>query len=60
MTADDIITAITQAATRKDALAILAGVPRATLLAVADQLYIEPCGHGLPCIRAAIVIEARS
>jgi hypothetical protein len=59
-TADDVITAITEAPTRKDAKAILAGVPRATLLAVADLLYIDPCGHGLPCLRAAIVCEARS
>lgn len=60
VTADDLITRVTEAATRKDAQAILAGVSRATLLAVADQLYIEPCGHGLPCLRASIVAEARS
>jgi hypothetical protein len=60
MTPDDVITRITEAATKADARAILAGVPRATVLAVADQLHIDPCGHGLPCIRAAIVMEARS
>jgi hypothetical protein len=62
VTPDDVITAITKAATEDDALAVMDGIrSRALLLAVADQLYIDdPNGHGNPWLRNAIVKEARS
>ena len=60
LTADDIITRITEAPTEADALAALASVPRAMLLAVADQLYIDPYGRSSAVVRRAIVAEARS
>jgi hypothetical protein len=60
MTADDIITAITQAPTEEAALMILADVPRAMLVVVADQLYIDPHGRSSAVVRRAIAQEARS
>jgi hypothetical protein len=60
MTADDIITRIVQAPTEANALAILTGVPRALLLTVADQLYIDPYGRSSAVVRRAIVAEARA
>jgi hypothetical protein len=60
MTADDIITRITEAATEADALAVLAGVPRALLDTVADQLYIDSYGRSPAVVRRAIAAEARS
>ena len=59
-TVDDIITAITRAATEADALAELDGVPRAILEKVADQLFCDPYGRSLAVVRRAIIKEARS
>ena len=61
MTADDIITAVTQAATHAEAEAIMRDVhSRALLLATADQLYIDVDGHASAWVRKAIVAEARA
>jgi hypothetical protein len=58
MDVDKIITAITEAPDEASALATLAGVPRATLLAVADQLYLDAYGRASATVRRAIVNEA--
>lgn len=61
LTADDIITKVTQAATEADALAVVADVhSRQLLLAAADLLYIEVDGHASAWVRKAIVREARA
>jgi hypothetical protein len=61
MTADDIITQLTNAASESDAQAIADGIrSRALLEEVADLLFIDAYGHGLPWIRKAIAKEARS
>ena len=59
-TADSIITMVTEATTPRDALAVLKGIPSATLLAVADQLYVEADGHGAAWLRRGIVEAARA
>jgi len=59
-TADDIVTVVTQAPTREAALAALVHVPRATLLATADLLYIDGPGRASATLRKAIVSEARA
>lgn len=59
--ADDIVTRVTEAATRADATRVIEGVREmATLRAVADLLYVEAEGHGAPWLRRAIVNEARA
>jgi hypothetical protein len=61
MTADDLITAVTEAATERDAQRIANGVhSRTLLLATADLLYIDAAGHSSGWLRKAIVREARS
>lgn len=61
MNADDILTAITEAPTNEAALDIMRGVhSRALLLAVADQLYIDPIAHTSAWLRETIVMVARS
>lgn len=60
MTADSIVTLITQAPTADAALASLAGVSRAMLDEVADLLYVDPYGRSSAVVRRAIVTEARS
>jgi hypothetical protein len=61
MTPDEIITKVTQAPTDGDALVVMNDVrSRKTLLAVADQLYIDAIGKSSDSIRKAIVSEARS
>ena len=57
---DQLITAITEAADEAAALAALAGVSRATLEALADQLYVDPYGRSSAVVRRAIVNEARA
>jgi hypothetical protein len=59
-TVDEIITAITHAATMADAAEIMRTVPGAMVRTVADQLHIEADGHGLPWLRRAAVQEARA
>lgn len=59
-TADDVITAVTTAATDADAEQVMAGLSHGLLLAVADLLYIDnPEIHGPPWLRREIVAEAR-
>jgi hypothetical protein len=61
LTADDIITQVTQAPTAAAALAVVAGVhSRQLLLAAADLLYIDAAGHASAWLRKAIVAEART
>jgi hypothetical protein len=60
MTADDVVTMVTRAATTADALAVVASLPRASVLAVADLVHVAADGHGLPWVRRAIVAEARA
>lgn len=57
---DDWITRIMQAPTREAADTAFARAPRSVLLTVADQLYIEAEGHGMPWLRRAVVDEARA
>jgi hypothetical protein len=60
MDTDTIITRITEAATARDAMAILATVPRRALDGVADQLYVEWDGASTAAVRQACVREARA
>jgi hypothetical protein len=63
LTPDDLVTAITNAPSESDAIAVLSGIPVALLNAVADLLYIDPVdGHGRSSgmVRKAVVKEARS
>jgi hypothetical protein len=60
VTADDIITQVTEAPTEEAALMILADVARSMLMTVADQLYIDPVGRSSAVVRRAIAREARS
>ena len=60
MTADDLVTAITQAPTPADAQRIVRDAPPRVLAEVADLLHIDDYGHSAPWTRAAIVREARS
>lgn len=58
---DDIITRVTEAPARADAVRVVEGVRSlATLRAVADLLHVEADGHGAPWLRRAIVAEARA
>jgi hypothetical protein len=57
---DDVITRITEAPTEEAARAITSNLSYRLLFAVADQLYVETEGRGIPWIRNAIVKEARS
>lgn len=57
---DDVITAITDAPTAEKALEIMAGIPAPMVRTVADQLHIDPAGHGIPWLCDAIVGEAKS
>lgn len=60
-TADDIITRVTLACDRWDALDIINRVrSRAMLVTVADLLYVEPVGHGSDWLRTEIVKAARA
>lgn len=60
MTADDVITAVTEAASLAEAQSIVRATPPRTLAEVADILYIDAESHSAPWLRAAIVREARS
>jgi hypothetical protein len=61
MTTDDIITAVTQAATYGEARAVMEGVRSSqALAALCDQLHIDADGHGKAWQRIAIVTEARA
>jgi hypothetical protein len=60
MDVDTIITKITEAIDETSALAVLDGIPRVTLDAVADQLYIDSYGRSSAVVRRAIVREGRS
>jgi hypothetical protein len=57
---DVIITRVTQATTDETARAIVNKYPPRVLRIVGDQLHIDPDGHGVAWLRAAIVTEARS
>ena len=59
-TADDIITAVTEAASVEAAQVVLTGVPRALLLETADQLFIDADGKASATLRKAIIAEARA
>ena len=60
LTADDLVTAITQAPDEASAMAVLADVPRTLLDEVADLVYIDPVGRSSAVVRRAIIREARS
>jgi len=60
VSADTIITRITEAGTPDEALAILERVSRARLEQVADLLYVDTWGMGPARIRSAILAEARA
>ena len=60
MTADDVITAVTEAASLAEARSIVCATPPRTLAEVADILYIDADSHSAPWLRAEIVREARS
>jgi len=59
-TADDYVTAITQAPSQDAALAILRGAGKRTLAAIADLLYVDDYGLSAARIARAIVAEARA
>lgn len=59
-TADDVITQITEAPTDEQAHEIINATPAGLVRAVADQLYVETEGHGMPWIRRECIREARS
>lgn len=59
-TEDTVLTHITEARTDAHALDIANQVKPTVLRKVADLLYIDPDGHGVKWLRAAIVREARS
>jgi hypothetical protein len=58
--ADTIITRITEAPTKADALAVLSGISRQALEAVADQLYVDTFGKTVARVRSECVSEARA
>jgi hypothetical protein len=60
MSTDDVITAITEADTADDALAVLERIPRQLLGAVADQLWIDTFGRSLATVRMLCLHEARA
>lgn len=60
MSPDTVITHITEASTDDKALAIVRKYPPRMIRLVADQLHIDPEGHGVAWLRMAIVVEARS
>lgn len=61
LTADDIITRLTQAASEEEAQAIADSVrSRALLDEVADLLYTDSYGRSPAVIRKAIIREARA
>lgn len=60
LTADDVIARITEANTSDEALAILERIPRRTLEAVADQLYVDYYGRRTATIRTLCLREARA
>jgi hypothetical protein len=60
MSPDTVITHVTQARTDEKALAIARKYPPRIIRLVADQLHIDPDGHGVAWLRQAIVREARS
>jgi hypothetical protein len=57
---DDIITKITNAASKDEAMHIINAVPRDLLEKVADLLYIEPEGVSTLFLRREIVKTARN
>lgn len=57
---DIVIEHVTGARTDAAALAVVSKYPPRVLRAVADQLYIDPEGHGAAWLRKAIVAEARA
>lgn len=60
ITADDIITKITEAATEAEAVDIMRMQSRPLVLAVADLLFVEADGHSLATTRRESVRAARS
>lgn len=58
MTGDDLITALVNAATDDDALAIARTAPAGAVLQAADLLYLDD-GHALAWYRKAVAREAR-
>ena len=60
MSPDTVITHLTQARTGDAALAIARKYPPKMIRLVADQLHIDPDGHGVAWLRRAVVAEARS
>jgi hypothetical protein len=60
ITADDIVTQLTQAPDEAAALAVANGVrSRAMLDEVADLLYVDPYGRSSAVVRRAIAAGAR-
>lgn len=59
-TPDEVITVATRATDAADAARQLAGVPARVIAAAADQLHIDPEGHGAPWALRAVIAEARS
>jgi len=60
VSADTIITRITEADTADEALAVLERVSRARLEQVADLLYVDTWGMSLASVRMACLAEARA
>jgi hypothetical protein len=59
-TPDDVVTALTRAPSRADAVRVMNGVGPALAQQVADLLYVEYEGHGTPWVRRECVNEARA
>lgn len=61
MTVDEVITEVTEVPGHTEASQVMRAIrSRQLLLAVADQLYIDPEGHSSDWLRKAIVTEARA
>jgi len=60
MTADTLVTMVTEAATEAQAVDIMRMASRSAVVAVADLLHVEADGHSLATVRRACVREARS
>jgi hypothetical protein len=60
MTGDDLITAVTEAATEQEAARLVRDAPASARSEAADILYVDTERHSAPWVRAAIVSEARA
>ena len=58
--ADTLITHVTEASTAERAEAIVRQYKPSVIRAAADQLYIDPEGHGVAWLRRQVVTEARA